>query len=236
MRSIIRAPWFLCVLVFAACIPGIAGSGHVVTESRSVQPWTKLDVQNGMSVTMSVGQSQVTVRADDNLLGYIETYVDGDTLVVRERPHTVLYATVAEAIIANRVLERVDVSGGSHLTAVATPVDELRFTVSGGSHAALASIVASWMRLEASGGSHVTASGGVEELMLVDSGGSHVGAAGLTANTAHLGVSGGSHLDLTVTSSVGGDVSGGSHATIYGRPTNPNLTVTGGSTVTWAGD
>lgn len=236
MRSIIRAPWLLGVLLFAACIPGIAGSGHVVTESRSVQPWTQLDVQNGMSVTMSVGESHVTVRADDNLLGYIETYVVGDTLVVRERPNTVLYETVAEAIIANPVLEGVDVSGGSHLTAVATPVDELRFTVSGGSHAELAGIVASWMRLEGSGGSHVTASGGVTDLVLVDSGGSHVGAAGLTANTAHVSVSGGSHLDLTVTSRIEGNVSGGSHVTVYGRPANPNLSVTGGSTVTWAGD
>lgn len=135
MRSILRAPWLLGVLALAACIPGIAGGGHVVSERRIVQPWTKLDVQNGMSVTMSVGESYVTVRSDDNLLGYLETYVDGDTLVVRERPRTVLYATVAEAIIANPVLEGVDVSGGSHLTAVATPVDELRFTVSGGSHA-----------------------------------------------------------------------------------------------------
>lgn len=236
MRSILRAPWLLGVLALAACIPGIAGSGHVVSERRIVQPWTKLDVQNGMSVTMSVGESYVTVRSDDNLLGYLETYVDGDTLVVRERPRTVLYATVAEAIIANPVLEGVDVSGGSHLTAVATPVDELRFTVSGGSHAELAGIVASWMRLDASGGSHVTASGGVTDLVLVDSGGSHVGAAGLTANTALVGVSGGSHLDLTVTTRIEGDASGGSHVTVYGRPANPDLTVSGGSTVTWAGD
>lgn len=236
MRSIIRAPWLLSVLVLAACIPGIAGSGRVVTEDRTVPAWTKLAVHNGMTVTTSVGTPSLTVRTDDNLLGYIETFVEGDTLVVRQRPGTALYSTVAEVFISNPALESVEVTGGSHLVGVATPTMEFRMTVSGGSHAEVVGLSSDWMRFDTSGGSHATASGGVRELVLVDSGGSHVNAASLTASIATVNVSGGSHLDLTVSNTIEGDVSGGSHVTVYGRPPVTRLSVTGGSTVTWAGD
>lgn len=236
MRSIIRVPWLLCVFVLAACFPGIAGSGHVVTESRTVATWSKLEVHNGLTVSLGIGAPSLTVRTDDNLLGYVETYVDGDTLIVRERPNTSIFATVTEVMLTNPQLEGVEVSGGSHLVAVATPASEFRYTVSGGSHADVSGIAAGWTRLDASGGSHVTASGTTTDLVLVDSGGSHVAAAGFTATNATIGVSGGSHLDLTVSSSVAGDVSGGSQVTLYGRPANAQVSVSGGSVLRYAGD
>lgn len=237
MRSSARTPVLVvCALALAACFPGIAGSGRIVTESRMVGSWTKLAVHNGMTVTASEGSPSLTVRTDDNLLGYIETYVEGDTLVVRQRPNTTLYATVAEVTLSNPVLAGVEVTGGSHFVGVATSTAEFRMTVSGGSHAEVSQLASNWMRLEASGGSHVTTSGGVRELVLIDSGGSHVGAASLTAASATVSVSGGSHLDLAVINAVEGDVSGGSHVTLYGRPADVRLSVSGGSTVTYAGD
>lgn len=224
----------LAALLLAGCWPGIVGSGRVVTEQRTVGDWSKLAVANGMTARMVVGPASLTIRADDNLLGYVETYVDGDTLVVRHRPDVVLYTTLTEALISHPVLVGVEVSGGSHVVAEAMTMTEFGLTASGGSHATVTKVATSTMRLDASGGSHVTTSGSVTTLLLTDSGGSHVDGVGLVTRDATVGVSGGSHLDLTVSGVLKGDVSGGSHVTIYGRPQSSTVNVSGGSTLNFA--
>jgi hypothetical protein len=59
----------------------VHGSGKAATEKRTVVEFTKVDVSGGLKVTLTQDSSSVvTVTADDNLLKYIKTEVEGDKL------------------------------------------------------------------------------------------------------------------------------------------------------------
>lgn len=223
------------MLLAPACGPGITGSGYVVSETRPVPAYSSLEVHDGLSASLTVGPRSVTVRADDNLLPYLETFVRGDTLVVRERPGISLYRSHVQVVLTNDVLRGVDATGGSQVTAEATASPSFALLASGGSDVVVDGLSAGELTLDASGGSQVQASGAAANLILDDSGGSQVHARSLVAQTADLEVSGGSFLEVTVVAHVTGEASGGSHVTVYGRPTG-HLEATGGSTLIWAGD
>ena len=62
----------------------VRGSGNLKTESRSVGNFTAVDSRGVMSVDIQYGEANtITVEADDNLLPYIITKVEGDKLVIK---------------------------------------------------------------------------------------------------------------------------------------------------------
>ncbi len=78
-------PW---VLVPSGGGSGVEGSGNLVTENREVGPFTRIDVRGGANVELTVDPSlpqSVSVTYDDNLVRFIVTEVDGNTLVIDTR-------------------------------------------------------------------------------------------------------------------------------------------------------
>jgi hypothetical protein len=64
----------------------IKGNGHVTTDSRSVNTFTGVESHGNFDVYVSSGSpASVKVEAEDNLLSYIETYVENGVLIVRPR-------------------------------------------------------------------------------------------------------------------------------------------------------
>ncbi len=69
----------------------VVGSGNLKTETRTVSAFKGLQVSGSASVVMKYGSSnEITVEADDNLLPYIETTIEGNTLRVGTRKNTEL--------------------------------------------------------------------------------------------------------------------------------------------------
>ena len=61
----------------------IKGNGNVKTESRTVSSYTAIDSRGSMNVEISYGESNtISVEADENLLPYIVTKVEGDKLLI----------------------------------------------------------------------------------------------------------------------------------------------------------
>jgi hypothetical protein len=222
-------------LLASACGPGIAGSGNVVDETRSVPAYSTMHVEDGLAVAFTIGPRSVLVHCDDNLLPYVETFVRGDALVVRSRPNVQLFSSHILVVASNPTLLGLDASGGSTVTASLAPVTSFTLDASGGSQVVLDEVSAGDFAGDVSGGSQVTATGAASIGTLNVSGGSWMHGRALAVQNAELDVSGGSHLELTVLTHVDGSVSGGSHATIYGNP-GGHLDSTGGSAVVWAGD
>jgi len=64
----------------------IKGSGNLKKETRSVGSFTGLSSNGSMDVVISYGNSStIEIEADDNLLPYIETKLDGGKLVIRSK-------------------------------------------------------------------------------------------------------------------------------------------------------
>jgi hypothetical protein len=61
----------------------VPGSGVVITETREVSNFDRIDLKGEGNVIVSVGASfSLTIETDDNLMQYLDTAVEGDTLVL----------------------------------------------------------------------------------------------------------------------------------------------------------
>lgn len=64
----------------------VEGSGVAATQTRTLPPFTAIDLAGGSSITVHVGAEQaIEVHTDDNLISRIDTDVRDGVLVVSER-------------------------------------------------------------------------------------------------------------------------------------------------------
>lgn len=76
------------LLVISSC-NNIIGSGRIVSEKRTVGPFTGISASQAISVEVSIGaEPAVTVEADDNLIKYVSTSVSGGVLRIRMEDNT----------------------------------------------------------------------------------------------------------------------------------------------------
>src|SRR5215468_8518312 len=77
------------VVLFSACryVTGqrIRGNGNVRTEERTPGSFNSVASHGSFNVYVSSGSQSVKIEAEDNLLPYIETYVDGSVLQVETK-------------------------------------------------------------------------------------------------------------------------------------------------------
>src|SRR5215831_17976558 len=89
---VMKALLFLTVsalMLFSSCryVNGerIRGNGNLKTERRSLGDFRSVSSHGSFNVYVSSGDRSVRIEAEENLLPYIETYVDGSVLNVRQK-------------------------------------------------------------------------------------------------------------------------------------------------------
>lgn len=228
-----RTMLMLSLLALSGCgLAFVSGDGRLESQEREVGAFRGVSVHSGLNALVTTGSRSVTVRTDANLQSLVETAVEGEVLQVRLKPGvTITHASALEVVVTNDVIEQVSASGGSHVTAGATPVASFPVDASGGSHVTVSGISATSLNATASGGSHLTVSGAATEAAVVGSGGSILDLRAVPLSTANVDLSGGSSLRATISSRVSGSLSGGSTATITGQPNHDTLSLSGGSAI-----
>ena len=198
------------VVVLAGCsVFGISGSGAIVSESRPVAAFDRIEASYGISVNVRIGAAApLTVETYENLKTIIATVVEGGTLKV--------YAT-REFNAAQRPVVSVSVPS---LAGVSS---------SGGSQITVDSLAAESFAAELSGGSVLTVTGTASQVALESSGGAQAELTGLQAGRVVLDVSGGAGARVTASQEVTGSVSGGGSAVVYGTATITAVPSGGGS-------
>ncbi|MBO9731646.1 MAG: DUF2807 domain-containing protein [Chitinophaga sp.] len=74
-------------IILSSCTKdNIDGSGHVVSETRSISPLTDVEVSGDFEVHLKQGvATSLGITAEDNIIGIVETGVRGNTLYIRIR-------------------------------------------------------------------------------------------------------------------------------------------------------
>src|SRR5207247_9199547 len=76
----------VCVgLATRSHLAGIQGNGHIKTDERPVSPFANIDVRGAFTIEWQSGAPSLRITTDENLLGYIDSNVSGDTLHLRTR-------------------------------------------------------------------------------------------------------------------------------------------------------
>ena len=76
----------VCVVVATGChLVGIQGNRHIKTDERLVSSFANIDVRGAFTIEWQSGTPALRITTDENLLGYIDSNVSGDTLHLHTR-------------------------------------------------------------------------------------------------------------------------------------------------------
>lgn len=190
---------------------GIKGSGVAASEAREANDFTGVDVGGVFQVEITAGKEfSVLVDADDNLLQYIKTEVNGDVLHI-ETTERINSTTPIKVRISAPDIESIGASGASKVT--------------------LNGVKNSNLSVDTSGASKVKIEGETAAVRVEVSGASSVDAESLKAKTAEVDASGASSVNLFVTERLVSDASGASRISYSGNPTSVEKRTSGASRV-----
>lgn len=153
----------LVLVTLTACgfygVDGVRGSGNLVTETREVGPFTRIDVRGGANVELTVDPNlsqSVSVTYDDNVIRFIVTEVDSNTLVIDTRGS---FSTTGGPRRVVKVLtddiDEIVTRDGADVTGSGV-TDSYRLLATDGSDVDLRDLQASSVEIDASGGTDVS--------------------------------------------------------------------------------
>lgn len=179
----------------------LKGSGKIVTETRDAKAFNSIDVSNAIRVTMSENPNgKIIVKADDNVMPYVKTKFEGQTLVIKlECPYKSLGNVNMDVELPySKNLRKLDISGASSVK-IEYPIEnnELDIKLSGASKAVLSSVKVSKLEAGLSGASDLVISSLSADECDVDlSGASRASFAGLDSSKFDGDISGASDLSI----------------------------------------
>ena len=194
-----------------------------------------IEITDGMKLVLSeeIPVGTAVIRTHFNIQQHIKAETAGDRIVftVDARRFKDLDITITTSPASYHDFTA---SGGSEIYSPETVQATMAaFTLSGGSRATLSAACGTAV-VNCSGGSELTLKGSCDKADIVCSGGSRCYAYGFDTAAATVDISGGSALEITVSESLTGDNSGGSHIRYKGVPARLNVNNNGGSTTSAA--
>jgi hypothetical protein len=189
------------VFLTGCMLNGIAGSGKIVSEPRTVSGFSTVSLSGtGQVLIAQTGTESLTVMTDDNLLPYIKTEVHGNTLELGTRdPMTNLNPTKDIVFkVTVKKLDGVDVSGSGQADLEGLTQDQLRVRISGSGD--------------------VAGQGVADDLDLRISGSGSYRGPELKSKRARVGVSGSGSAVINASDTLNADISGSGTVEYVGDP------------------
>ena len=187
------------------------GNGNVQTQTRDIKGFRGIDVSGVFEVEIVAQKDfSVQVEADENLIEYIKTEVDGGILEIS-------------------TTKRIKSSSGMKVRISAPDIEKLE--ISGVAKVSLSDVKNSALTLDASGASKVNLSGETDKLIIDVSGASNIDAETLKTRATTVEASGASKVNVFATESIRSDASGASRITYTGGATDVVKKTSGASSV-----
>ena len=197
----------ICSLVFQR----VQGSGVMRSEKREVSGFSKIDGSGAINVEISMQETfSVEVEADDNLLEYIKTEVDGDTLKIYSE------GRLSRQNPVNVKIGMPSING---------------LEIAGASKANVANVTGAEISLSANGASRINISGEVKNLQSKANGASAIEAESLKTENAEVKVNGASKTIVFATNDLIAKANGASRITYVGEPANIEKKANGASSI-----
>jgi len=200
---------------FSAACGTTDGNYQLATETRTVSPFTLVDANYGVAVTLTMDPAQtgdvsLDVSAESNLLSSVATNVANDKL-------SVSVSDTVEAHLPITVVGTVnDISDAQAHNGAAIVLEEVdRETLTVGSQ----------------DGASLTAKGSVDSLTVTSADGASIVCGDLTATTAEVGLNNGASAIVCVSGQVTGSVDNGATLTVLCGGSTSGVTTSNGGTI-----
>ena len=203
--------FFACVVLIAGCRwAGIRGNGNIKTDERTIGAFANLRASGAFTIGWQNGAPALRITTDENLLPYIDTHVDGDTLRLRTREH--IWPTHGiKVVISSPTRAGASISGAVKLTANQLSGPKFAF--------------------EATGASQVKLDGTVDQLLADMTGASELNASGLQTRTAELSTTGAADAEVAVSETLKVAITGAGKVTYSGNPKTIEKHISGAGSI-----
>ena len=192
--------------------PAGTGSGNAATQSRSVAPFTGVDLAGANNVVVRVGARQsVVVHADDNLLGRVTTRVRAGTLLIDTTPGNLNAKSPMFVEVIVPSLDALTLEGAGNISA--SGIDNQQLTVA------------------MPGSGTIDATGTTTKLTITMDGEGTALLRRLLARDARASLDGTGTIMLTATRSLTATISGSGAILYGGNPPQVSPSVTGSGTI-----
>jgi hypothetical protein len=225
---------FLAVILLAGCgsIP-ITGSGSVVTQEEAITGFDKVDISYSFEANISQGDTfSVVIRADDNLVEYLQVIKEGDTLRIGlvPNPPNIRSATL-QAEVTMPELTGLDMRGASHVTIPGFKSAQALVVDASGSSHLQGDIQAGNVTFNLDGSSQAILSGSAQDVTIHASGSSEVDLSAFSVVDANVEAGGKSQVTVNVSGRLDVDASNASHVTYLGSPTLGKMDTSGSASI-----
>ena len=230
----------------------VRGKGPVVSEERSLPDFSELDLLGEGDVYIEVGeQTAVRVEAQENLLPYLETEVEGNTLRIRTRKGANLYSTEPiRFYVTVRALNSIQLSGSGDIFVKTLSADQLNVNLIGSGNVRMDDLDSDRLKLRLGGSGkieldelnaneidtdifgsgNVRISGGsvdTQEVQITGSG--NYNSEDLSSRTADVKIPGSGSVTLRVSDQLSISIFGSGDVRYYGSPSVDQTIVGSGS-------
>ena len=209
----------------------VKGNGKVVEEKRKAGKFDAIKVSRGMNVYISQGnENRILVKADENLLEFIETDIDNNTLKIstsqgiRKASSKKVFVTVRE-IKSIRSLAGSNVFSETQLNA-----KDLALSGSAGSNIKV-DVNAENLDVSASAGSNVKISGNANSFVGKASAGSNIKAEDLKTTDCDVKTSSGANIWIHVSDELLANANSGGNIFYFGNPEHIDVSSSSGGNI-----
>ena len=211
----------------------VSGSGKEVDVARKVGAFTVLRLDSSIDVHARQGATpSVSVHADDNIEPLIETFVEGDELVVRMKKGTSFsthHNVVVDVVFTSLTAARQHGSGDLHIDKVSGP--KFESTIAGSGDLQIDSAQVGSFALSIAGSGDVVVSGSADEARFGVAGSGDINARNFAARKVSISISGSGDAHVNATEAIDARVAGSGDVTYSGHPHDVTRHVSGSGSV-----
>jgi hypothetical protein len=222
----------MAVLLLSACST-TRGSGNLITESRNVSDFERVDLSGSGEVIIIQGEEEsLTVETDDNVMPYVTTNVRKGTLYLSMNPGPNNYAAPTRLRFTLQVknLTGLDVSGSGSIAVETLATDRLDSDISGSGSIEIDELTADQLNVDISGSGNLQVAGNVAHATLNVGGSSRVRAEDLRGGVIEIQADGSSATTVWAIEALDVALGGSSSVRYYGDPALTSST-SGSSTI-----
>ena len=224
-RLVLVLPVLVSILMVTACNARvIQGSGNVITETRQVSNFDRIDLSGSGEVIVTQGGSEaLTIETDDNVMEYVKAEVEGGTLKLglvtgvatgfnfQSTTRLVFYVGVND-------ITGLTTSGSGEIESDRIESSQLNATVSGSGAIRIADLSASEVKADISGSGEINLAGEVAVQDVTISGSGKYLGGELCSESVKVSVGGSGEATVCATETLDADVSGSGSVNYYGSP------------------
>lgn len=177
----------VAVFTFSCNQETVDGNGNVISESRNTGDFTGIKLLGSMNIEVKAGEKQsVEIKGEENILPYVETYIDNGNLMVRYKDNVSINTNDdLKVYITTASLKEVEVLGSGDITGEGRFVsdDKMEIAVLGSGNIRL-EVDAPKVEVKTTGSGDIYLSGNTKDISCNSMGSGNIDAADLKAENA----------------------------------------------------